>query len=119
MPLALAAAVLLAGCATAPFDFANPFERAGADDSGRGAWEKEGEDDAAKRSDMRECYQVAQARVARDREIDADIAAGEDRSVAPAGGSAALLSNMRASGYEQREDHLFVRCMREKGYSRK
>jgi type IV pilus biogenesis protein CpaD/CtpE len=111
-PLLAAIAVLVAGCEVSPFNFGS----APVTPRGEGPWQKPSVSKEQKTADIRDCYTVAEAQVARDRRIDQDIAAGD--SGVGATGSQELQRSLAQYGYERRRREVFVQCMYQKGYDR-
>jgi hypothetical protein len=108
------AGLLCAACGSDVFNFTD--KRLAPDASG--PWVKAGASDAQTTRDLKACWQVARAQVARDRQIDEDLRVSEGT----AGGSQAeaqLRRDMTQFGYTRRREEIVVECMIEKGYTRK
>ncbi len=107
-------AAAMSACGTDAFNFTDKR----LDPDASGPWVKPGAERDTVKRDLEDCWTVARAQVARDRRIDADIAATQG-GAGGGQGERELRQAMTEFGYKRRRRQIVVECMKEKGYTRR
>ena len=108
-------AAAMSACGTDAFDFTDKR----LDPDASGPWVKPDTSREDVKGDLKDCWTVARAQVARDQRIDDDIGAASADTAGGSQGTRELQQAMTEFGYKRRKQAIVVECMKEKRYTRR